>query len=321
MFSGFPGELASIDDFYLTSQQITVIETTNSVFNNSLFDLVSTSTVPYWVRVVVATRGAGTSEEWHQIFKRENSGTYNNQWMTVDYKLFTPREELPLGLFWVSEQVEDYSPLTTHALLTTHILLMHHSPLISTPRDQIPGFVESGDQTMQLQRGHWPSYNVPYYESVYKRSGYPQIVAQFGMDHSYQLAPRAPIFRQYADSVRNLTDMQRFMRLNRWGKDDPLFPTPDSAIAARADLMPPPPAGDGRGPRPGGAIDCKITSYELSSAMKVSAIAGPTSTAEGADQPVFAWSGPWANMTACAHYGHPPRFGFPWVEFGGGMRQ
>ena len=33
------------------------------------------------VRVVVASRVATSGKEWHDLFYRYNSGTYNNQWM------------------------------------------------------------------------------------------------------------------------------------------------------------------------------------------------------------------------------------------------
>ena len=93
------------------------METTNSVFNSSLYDQISVQSVPYWSRVIVATRTATTSPEWHDVFYKENSGTYNNQWMTLDYKLFTPRQPLPPNLFWVSEQMpgwyDDPLPLAT----------------------------------------------------------------------------------------------------------------------------------------------------------------------------------------------------------------
>lgn len=293
MFSGYAATLAGIDDFYITDQQLSVIETTNSVFNGSLFDAVDRSgagAVPYWVRVIVATRAATTAEQWHEVFYQHNSGTYNNQWMTVDYKRFTPGEPLGAGLFWVSEQ--------------------------------IPGFHHAAEQTMVLQRGHWPSYNVPFYPDVYERSGYPAIVEQFGPSRSYQLAPRALIFRRDADATQGLAEVQHFMRLNRWnvtqaatGKLDPLFGTPDSAIAARADLMPVGPGGDGRGPRLGGAIDCKIVTSEMMAAMTVSAVAGPTNNGvSGGDQPVFRWTGDW-NNGSFPHFGHPTAFDFPWVNF------
>lgn len=82
--------VAGVDDFYVTSQKLAVIETTNSVFNTSLYDAITPKSVPYWVRVTVANRMASTAAEWHNVFYRHNSGTYNNQWMTFDYKAFTP---------------------------------------------------------------------------------------------------------------------------------------------------------------------------------------------------------------------------------------
>ena len=54
---------------------------------------------------MVATRLANTSEQWTRAFRRHNSGTYNNQWMIVDYKRFKLGEELPNGLFYVLEQM------------------------------------------------------------------------------------------------------------------------------------------------------------------------------------------------------------------------
>jgi hypothetical protein len=277
MFSGKPGQLASIDDFYLTSQRLAVMETTNSVFNGSLYDKITVESVPYWARVLVATRGATTAPEWHTLFYEQNSGTYNNQWMTVDYKLFTPKQPLPPNLFWVSEQM--------------------------------PGFHVAADQTDVLQRGHWPSYNVPFYSAVYQASGYPAMVKANGPSESYQLAPRAPIFRRDAEAVRDLAGMQRFMRLNKYDTvpNDPLFPTPYSAIAARGDLM----AAGGRPPRPGGAVDAKITSGAMARAMVVNAVSGPTHD----DQPVFAWLGEWGNITKWKHYGQPTSFPFGWVNF------
>ena len=77
----YPGTLEGIDDFYQTSQNLTVIETTNGVYNDSLFALHVTAvgTVPYWIRVIVANRAAVTAADWEQWFYKHNSGTYNNQ--------------------------------------------------------------------------------------------------------------------------------------------------------------------------------------------------------------------------------------------------
>ncbi len=48
---------------------------------------------------------AGSGEEWIDIFKQYNSGTYNNQWIIVNYARFTPGEPLPDGVLHVVEQI------------------------------------------------------------------------------------------------------------------------------------------------------------------------------------------------------------------------
>lgn len=62
--------------------------------------------------------------------------------------------------------------------------------------------------------GYWPSYNVPYFEKVYNMSGYPEVVAKMGTDFSYQLAPRAKIFRRDEGKVVDLDTMKHIMRYN-----------------------------------------------------------------------------------------------------------
>ena len=56
-------------------------------------------------------------------------------YMVVDFNKFTPGKALGEGALWVVEE--------------------------------IPGLVAGGDQTETLERGYWPSYNVPFYAEVY----------------------------------------------------------------------------------------------------------------------------------------------------------
>ena len=150
--------------------------------------------------------------------------------MVLDTTKFTPGAPLQPGTLWVGEQ--------------------------------IPGHYVASDTTNQLERGYWPSYNVPYQPEIYNLSGcvvvqsidlrgrwlllfptffpivaakpsalvfvlrrrpsiivqvydlinrYPDIVRKIGPDASYDLAPRAKIFRR--DQVRAQT-CWRLLRSN-----------------------------------------------------------------------------------------------------------
>jgi hypothetical protein len=79
-FSSYPAYLSSLDDWYAVwSSGIAVLETTNSIFNMSLYKQVVPQSLLAWHRVRVANLVASTGDEWAQAFASYNSGTYNNQ--------------------------------------------------------------------------------------------------------------------------------------------------------------------------------------------------------------------------------------------------
>lgn len=53
----------------------------------------------------IANAMATSGREWGELVAFNNSGTYCNQYMVVDLKLFRPGEELQPDLLWVIEQV------------------------------------------------------------------------------------------------------------------------------------------------------------------------------------------------------------------------
>jgi hypothetical protein len=81
-----------------------------------------------------------------------------------------------------------------------------------------------------LQYSHWPSYNVPFFEETYEKAGYRQAAArlaalgpeyaQAALGLSYQLAPRAQLFRRDAAQV---ADLQGLKKLLRWGGGGVLY--------------------------------------------------------------------------------------------------
>uniref|UniRef100_A0A914UZU6 Phospholipase B-like n=1 Tax=Plectus sambesii TaxID=2011161 RepID=A0A914UZU6_9BILA len=262
--SGYPGTLASIDDFVLLSSGLAVTETTIENHNLELYKFTTPSTILSWIRSQIAHRLANSGKEWAEIFSKYNSGTYNNQWMVIDYKLFTPGQPLPAeGLLYVLEQM--------------------------------PGYVEHSDRTHVLKdQGYWPSYNRAYYERIFNISNCWPMVQKFGDYYSYSMAPRGRIFRRDQHTVVDMKSLQRMMRYNDYTNDplsrcsqcNPPY-SADLAISARNDLNPQNgsyPFGD-LAFKDEGATDMKATNSVLMKKLRFRAIAGPTY-----DQvPAFNW--------------------------------
>jgi len=266
-FSSYPGFLESLDDFYMLSSGLAMLQTTNGIINQTIYDKVHPDSLFAWQRVRLANSMAHSGKEWAKLVSLHNSGTYNNQYMVIDYNLFEPGKPLKPGTLWVVEQ--------------------------------IPGLVEHADVTEQLERGYWPSYNVPYFPEIYKQSGYPELVEKKGVEFSYQMAPRAQIFRRDQGNVVDMESFKYIMRYNNY-KNDPISNgDPGKAICSRFDL-------EAENPSPGGCYDTKVTNYKMFSQFTSEAINGPTTVN---NIPPFAWS-KFANRS---HVGLPPVYNFDFV--------
>ena len=68
------GFLESLDDFYVLDSKLVLLQTTNNVYNASLFDLVSPQSNLAWQRVRIANMMANTGRQWYKVFKMYNSG-------------------------------------------------------------------------------------------------------------------------------------------------------------------------------------------------------------------------------------------------------
>ncbi|XP_030225757.1 putative phospholipase B-like 2 [Gadus morhua] len=287
-FSSYPGSIFSGDDFYILSSRLVTLETTIGNSNPDLWRFVQpTGAVMEWLRNIVANRLAASGQQWAQVFSQHNSGTYNNQWMIVDYNQFIP------GL-----------PVLKEGVLTV--------------LEQIPGLVMYGDKTHELrEKGYWASFNIPYYPEIFNASGCNELVEKFGPWFSLDQSPRAQIFRRNQTAITDLDSMVRLMRYNNY-REDPLsqcdacrpHANGENAISARSDLNP----ADGTYPfgaltqRPHGGTDMKMTSYVMSRGFEMLAVNGPT-----ADQvPPFQWStSPYKDLL---HMGHPDTWTFKPVK-------
>ena len=286
-FSSYPGHLYSGDDFYTMSSGLVSMETTIGNGNATLFQKYLTpNSVLEWQRNMIANRLATTATSWVNLFSLANSGTYNNEWMIVDYNLFDPSSSLASG--------------------TVMVL------------DQVPGYIKVADISESInQLGYFASYNLPLNQFIRQISGVTELEAKYGSWFNYDLTPRAQIFRRDQGAITSLDGMKRMMRYNNF-KQDPLsrcdckpFPySAENAISCRDDLNP----KDGTYPigalghRPHVGTDAKITSYALFQQNQASvAISGPTYD----QQPVFVWSE--SDYASQSHIGMPDRYEFPWT--------
>ncbi|KAM4858052.1 putative phospholipase B-like 2 [Urocitellus parryii] len=285
VFSSYPGTIFSCDDFYILGSQLVALETTIGNRNAALWKYVQPEgCVLEWIRNLVANRLALDGAIWTDVFKKFNSGTYNNQWMIVDYKAFVPGQTSPGGR-------------------------------VLTVLEQLPGLVVVADKTSDLyDMTYWASYNIPAFETVFNASGLQALVAQYGNWFSYDKNPRAQIFQRNQSLVRDMDSMIRLMRYNNF-LHDPLSlceacspqPNGENAISARSDLNP----ANGSYPfqalhqRLHGGIDVKVTNMSLVKVLGLLAASGPTW-----DQvPPFQWStSPFSDKL---HMGHPDLWKFP----------
>ena len=142
------------------------------------------------------------------------SGTYNNQWMIVDYKLLELDEIPAEGVLTVLEQ--------------------------------IPGWVKIEDQTKHLiEKTYWKSYNVAFYPEIFEKIGGLDMVDKYGSDFSHQNTSRSKIFDRDHVKIKNFDSLMKLMRYNDF-ENDPLSkletcrPSANAAIAisSRQDLSP-----------------------------------------------------------------------------------
>ena len=157
-------------------------ETSLNVYDKNLFEnLTSFGHLIVFepIRVMTANRLAEFGSQWSEMFEKFNSGTYNNQWMIIDYNKINETK----GLLYVLEQ--------------------------------LPNKIIKDDQTQILkERGYWKSYNRAYYKEIFELSGAQKVVEKYGGDwFTYDKTPRSVIIdRDY----KNITDMDTFMSFMRY---------------------------------------------------------------------------------------------------------
>ncbi|KAJ3432284.1 phospholipase b-related [Anaeramoeba flamelloides] len=278
VFSGYAGVIASLDSYYQIDKSRILIETTLIVFNADIYQYVTTESVLTTLRVTGCNRYAKSGKDWAQCIKQHNSGTYNNEWLIVDYDQWEQSSQT--DVLWVC--------------------------------GQMPGKLVCEDTTSSLlSQKYVPSYNIPRITEIYNYAGYDGAVKQYGNWFDYELHPRAQIFKRNQSTIKNLDHMKAMMRYNNWENDPLSNGSPGNAISSRKDLIDP----NKTPPNPFlqascfGGLDAKIGSYADLKKSQVNAELGPTHD----QQPVFTWKNAPKCCDGVPHQGQPDIFDFDWI--------
>ena len=191
LFSSYSASLSSNDDFYVTSNDLNVIETTNMFFNKTFYQLVEPESLLTWQRVIIANRMSVTAKEWSSHFGAYNSGTYNNMYMVLDMKNILIEEQTILN----------------ETLFTV---------------EQIPKLIKTNDVTNQLKYGYWPSYNTPYDKEIIELSNITGKISEIpDMKYivDYDICTRATIMRRDQSKIKDIESLKTFIKYNNFTKD------------------------------------------------------------------------------------------------------
>jgi len=284
-FSSYPGCISSTDDYYLMDSGLAITETTLSIPQKQNYP--SFQSVPDFMRIMAANRLSSTSEEWVRSMQDSATGTYSSQWMVMDYKKFTPGQELPDGSFYVFEQA--------------------------------PGASHYEDMSGRLREKHyWSSFDRAYFDDVRESTGDNAMERRLGNQPEAELfskdnTPRAQITRQTEGEITSLDAMREEMTRNKGTKepvDRSKLQVPSFAISARSDLADTDGAINKDG-SPDGGVDAKITSSCLFRSLSAQAISSPSHTTV----PAFKWTNAGQETwPGYPHEGLPNDANFDWVR-------
>jgi hypothetical protein len=211
------GMIGSVDDFWTNDRGLLVFETTLQNFNETLYDLyVKPESVLTWIRSYHAMLATSSGPEWALHFARENSGTYNNEYVILDTKKWEAGKTPASDLIWMTEQM----------------------PGITVSRDVTPIFA---------QKGYIEGVNAPQFAEIWNISAVAQqqqkdpARADF---YSVSGQIRDKLIVRDAPGIQTYEAFQWFMQYNDYLHDDLMIipgtnqREPAQGILSRYDLRP-----------------------------------------------------------------------------------
>ena len=278
IFSSYPATLSSMDDFYINSHGLISIETTNALYNDSLYKFVNPNSLFAQERAMICNRISNSSKEWAENYIKYNSGTYNNQYMILDKnKINLVNKSIEQDAFYIVET--------------------------------FPGIGKVNNVTDVFKFGYWSSYNIPYDHELYNISGIKDLISKNSSKIStldYDINARAKIFRRDHHTSDSLEGFKKLLRYNNYKNDPYSEGNPALSISSRADLN----------NSCSTAYDAKVgvLSEMFEGKIKFYLIGSPTYSEEYGIEP-FTWFKIPEKCKKYNHYLTPDTFTFDWIEF------
>ena len=185
-FTSRPGDLNSKDDYYVLSNKMVVLETSLAIYNLSLYKNLKNQTIPKWMRTNIANRISNSGSEWIKNFFYLNSGTHNNQWLIIDFKVF---EKL---------------------IVKKHHQLKENITGIVYLAEQLPILDKIFDRDMTdvlLSQTYVASFNAPYFNETFELTGRKAAnMTDYFHDKRYIL------FQKFKGNIRSVESMKPIIR-------------------------------------------------------------------------------------------------------------
>ena len=215
------------------------------------------------------------------MFKENNTGTYNSQWIIIDYNRFKG--------FLIGKN--DFTKII-------YVL------------EQTPGSIVSHDLSTYLEdKGYYASFNRAFFSETKESLNQQLLNNLYGDAFDYEGGVRKEIFKRLDGNVNTFEDVQKVLRYNGYGKEGTMgdkadFYDPSHGISSRFDLSDMKVLS--------GGIDTKVTNWERITRNTAMTISGPT--VDGDKLSIFKWKD-FPNIDM-AHEGVPDAFDFDWKEIG-----
>ena len=236
-FTSYPGLVSSGDDFFITSHNLAISDSNLLCLNTSLYESMTPSGLPNWLRITAAATLATTAPEFVEYIQYNLTGTYPAQYLVVDYDL-----------------IESDSDLKDNGIPANCTMLVETYPLGSASED-VASIINDDN--------HFAMYTVPHIDSVYELMGYKARVQENDDSSFYWSKDDSSRYNQFGNQkILDLSTAKAAIRYNKYQNDNELRNPylnderdAGSAIAARYDLRE---EEDGAAPNSLGSIDAKV---------------------------------------------------------------